>query len=534
MEEDTCGSSAESQPSPANGSSPETSEAASTATTPPSTTSHCSDGGKTNEAQAFFSDLNNYLGIGCLVFRELLAEDECLANPTWQEVTQLPLLSAFDGSIYAHVQSLAAAGWIKVLWSPSVADRHFQIYRIYVLPFDAGHRFVDRRSKSLAQALEGLIASLDVSAQAWSGHYDPQNFQDTDRFDPWATREDGSLFWMFNKIPSPKPRPELVKERYSREALEDLMDPESALPGLKTPLYDYQRRSAGLMLQRESTSELQLDPRLEPRTAPDGTTYYYSARDSTILRNARYYEACKGGVLAETMGAGKTLMCLALILATKKHLPKIPPRWNQPYTRPSVGSLASMAISSINRKSVPWQVEFERVAAATGDDMAGCRQRLEAEPATYDIHKEPQRWNRATIIPPAERMLLAATTLVVVPHNLLRQWQNELAKHIEEGALSVLVMEDSKKPLPGPNEYEASELVFKGAPDHMLTKSTDSENTTSSSSPANASSKSRKTARMAKDVAWQRRSACVAARTSAPRGRGIAHASRLMISMTLL
>ena len=456
MEDDTYGSSAESYLSPANASSPGASDIASSATTPPSTSSRHDDKDKAAEARAFFSDLNNYLGIGCLVFRELLAEEESLAEPNWQEVIQLPLLSAFDGSIYAQVQGLAAAGWIKVLWSPSVQDRRFQIYRIYILPFDTGHRFVDRRSRSLGQALEGLISTLDVSVQAWSGHYDQQNFKPTDRFDPWRTREDGSLFWMFNKIPSPRPSSELVKERYSREALEDLLDPVSALPGLKTPLYSYQRRSAGLMLQRESVSKLELDPRLEPRTAPDGTIYYYSARDSILLRNPRYYEACKGGILAESMGAGKTLMCLALILATKKHYPKIPPNWNKPISRPSVGSLASMAISSINRKSVPWEVEFERIAEATGEHMSGCRRRLEAEPASYEITKEPQRWNRATVVPPPEKLMLAATTLVVVPRNLLRQWQNELKKHIEEAALKVLVMEDSKKALPPAEEYVAS------------------------------------------------------------------------------
>lgn len=453
MEEDTYGSSAESYLSAANPSSPDASDASAATTPPPAVSSHQDHEIKLKEAQAFFADLKNYLGIGCLIFREILAEDEQQqTTPDWQEVNQLPPLSTFDGLIYSHVQSLVAAGWIKLLWSPSVDDCQFQIYRVYVLPFDAGHRFVDRRSRYLTQALEGLLTSLDVSSHAWRGHYRLETATDSDKFDPWATKEDGSLFWMFNKIPSPNPRPEMVQERYSREALEDLLDPNGTIPGMKTSMYSYQRRSAGLMLQRESVTKLAVDPRLEERIAPDGTAYYYSARDCTILRHPRYYEACKGGICSESMGAGKTLICLALILATKKHYPKIPPRWNQPRSRPSVGSLTSMAISSINRKSVPWEVEFERIATATGEHMSGCRRRLEAEPASYEITKEPQRWNRATIIPPPEKLLLAATTLVVVPHNLLRQWQNEIKKHIEQDALNVLIMEDPKKPLPMPNE----------------------------------------------------------------------------------
>lgn len=450
MEKPSYFSSADSCGFVSNASSPSASEPASTATTPPSAWRCDGNADHAKEAHAFFSDLTNYVGIGCLIFCELLADEEHIEKPRWLEVTQLPPLAAFDGSLYAHVQSLSAAGWIKVLWSPSVDDPQFQIYRIYVLPHDAGHRFVDRRSRVLSQAIEGLLTVLDVSRSTWDGHYVSQDGAAAERFDPWATQEDGSLFWMFNKLPSPKPCPSEIHERYAREALEDLLDPANCTPGLKTPLYPYQRQSAGLMLQRESTTKLELDPRLEKRTGPDGLSYFYSARDSTILRQPRYYEACKGGVLGESMGSGKTIMCLALILATKKHFPKIPPRWSRSVSRPKTGSLASMAISSINRKSIPWQVEFQRITAATGDDMSGCRQRLEAEPASYEITKEPQRWNRATVIPPPETITLAATTIVVVPHNLLRQWKSEIAKHTEDDTLNVLVMEDPKKPLPGP------------------------------------------------------------------------------------
>lgn len=445
---DDYGSSAESYQSPGIASSLDADETGSAATTPPSASAHHIDNEKACEAQAFFSDLSNYLGIGCLVFHEILADEEYLTEPRWLEITQLPLLRAFGGSIYAQLLNLSAAGWIKVLWSPSVDDPSFQVYRVYVLPFDAGHRFVDRKSKALTQALESLLAALDVSCQTWLGRYASESEARAEKFDPWATREEGSLFWMFNKIPSPKPSTDAIEERYAREALDDLLNPEATVPGLQSLLYPYQRRSAGLMLQRESTTKLDLDPRLEERMSPEGVLYYYSARDTTVLRHPRYYEACKGGILGETMGSGKTLICLALILATKNHFPKIPPRWNRPVSRSSVGSLASMAISSINRKSVPWPVEFSRIAAATGEDMTGCRERLEAEPASYEVTREPQRWNRATVIPPPEKVVLAGTTLVVVPHNLLRQWLNEIQKHTEEGSLDVLVMEDPKKPLP--------------------------------------------------------------------------------------
>ena len=175
----------------------------------------------------------------------------------------------------------------------------YTIYRVYILPGDVGLRFFDRENRRLLAALESLVASIDVSPETWSGGYSKGVEVG---FDPWATRDEGSLFYMFNKLPSPRPDPTLVKEKYAREAVEDLLDPSpaSALVGLKTPLYPYQRRSAALMLQRESVSTLMLDPRLEPRTAPDGSSFYYGARELLFHRNPRYYEASRGGILAET------------------------------------------------------------------------------------------------------------------------------------------------------------------------------------------------------------------------------------------
>ena len=179
-----------------------------------------------------------------------------------------------------------------------------------------------------------------------------------------------------------------------------------------------------------------------------------------FLRHARYYEACKGGILAETMGLGKTVMCLALILATKDHPPKIPPPYDMPPVWRSTPSLADLAISAINRKSIPWRVEFQRIRHASGDEMTSCRTRLESAPASYEIPVEPMRWNRKTILPPPKTMLLASTTLIVVPRNLCKQWRSELRKHVEENTLSILVMEDSKRPLPSPSELCTYDIIL--------------------------------------------------------------------------
>ncbi|KAK6395937.1 hypothetical protein LTR65_010046 [Meristemomyces frigidus] len=407
------------------------------------------------EAVNFLSDLNNYVALGCLCFEDMIDND--LEPSSWQDIAQLPMLPRHDATPYAHVAKLVDAGWVRLQTCRSMLDRRFFIWRVYILPGDAGHRFIDRQNKKLWAALENLIADVDVSSGIWEGRYAPGS---DCKFDCWARRDEGSLFYMFNKLPSPSPSVDTIEEKYAQEALEDLLDPASVLPGLKTVLYPYQRRSAGLMLQRESVAKLELDPRLEQRTAPDGSVYYYGARDLLFLRQPRYYEACRGGILAETMGLGKTVILLSTILATKDHPPKVPAQYSMPPTRSTVGGLADMTVSAINRKSIPWKVEFDRIKHATGNDMKGCIDRLERSPPCYYVPMEPQRWNRKTILPPPKKVTLASTTVIVVPRNLCKQWQSEIKKHVDDEALRVLVMEDLKRALPPPDELRTYDVVL--------------------------------------------------------------------------
>ncbi|KAK1004940.1 hypothetical protein LTR54_007261 [Friedmanniomyces endolithicus] len=409
------------------------------------------------DAADFSGDLSDYLPLGCLTFEDfttLHSSDDGL----WQDVTDLPIIMGSDSTLPSLVAKLAQAGWLRIQAGRSTIDARFVIFRMYILPSDTGLRLVDRRDTvALWKALRGLVSEVDVNEESWEGRY----ALGVDRkFDPWATCDDSSLFYKFNKLPSPAPSVDAVEEKYSREALEDLLDPASVLPGLKTVLYPYQRRSAGMMLQRESVAYLQLDPRLEQRKAPDGSIYYYGARDFVFLRQPRYYEAARGGILAESMGLGKTVILLSLILATKYHQPIMPAAYATPPVRPKVGRLSDIAISAINRRSIPWKIEFERERHGNGNDMTSCIAKLEQSPPIYEIPREPQRWNRKTILPAPKRLTLAATTLVVVPRNLCTQWKSEIKKHVEEGALKVLVMEDLKQALPPPEELCTYDLVL--------------------------------------------------------------------------
>jgi hypothetical protein len=257
--------------------------------------------------------LYDYIPLGCLTGSHG-APTLKRGSAEWEEIHQANLISALPdfsdlASLLGH---LLEAQWIRLLvGSPSGVF----VLRVYVLPEDLGHITIDRSSKALRLALSKVVEMLDISKTAWKGR--PQQHRD---FELWATTVDHSLFYLFNTLPSPSPVPGRISNRFSRLAAEELLEQDTCIPGLTAKLFRYQARSAAAMIEREATPQQNLDPRFEPRTAPDGRPYYYNPREMLIRRDPVYYECNRGGILAETMGVGKTLICLALILATKYHL----------------------------------------------------------------------------------------------------------------------------------------------------------------------------------------------------------------------
>nr|POE88431.1 putative atp-dependent helicase c17a2.12 [Quercus suber] len=431
----------------------------------------------TSDALEFLDNLNHYIPLGCFSFKcpvyggsvdgasvdgEGHHSEEDILRSLGELLRSQGIDTGLD-ALLSGIHRLASAHWIRVERKNAESYHSLMIYRLYLLPADVGLRYVDRngfQSKKLYAALETLLPAINTDPDIWSGK---MKISASRKFDMWATAEDGSLYHIFNTLKSPAPSVIDIPrdQRYSREALEDLLEPTST-PGLRTILMPYQRRSAGLMLQREAAPKLELDPRLEERIAPDGSIFYYNPRDLLFLRYPVYLEASRGGILAETMGLGKTVMILALILATKHHPPILPEGHIALDTRRSTGAatLSQMVTAAINRKSVPWQVELERVRHATGNDMANIATELDAAVVRYEIMTAPARWNRTTMLPAPKKLTLAATTIIVVPQNLCKQWKLEIEKHVEVGSLQVLMIETKHDVLPPPDELRTYDVVL--------------------------------------------------------------------------
>lgn len=259
-----------------------------------------------------FRDIKRYIALGCLHVDYTLHSIVGSGPPDaeWLELLHADLPDDLELLIGTEASRLLEARWIRLFLHRSGINHEstHNTLRVYVLPEDWGRRVIDRTSKSLKAALRQLLHQVDISPEAWTGDYSEAEIR---HFDPWASAENLSLFYLFNKLPSPAPAPEKIKNRYTRRAVEDVLDSSVPLPpdefeeqpleGLKTRLYPYQARSASLMMQREAAPQLQLDPRLEVRQSPDGQNFFFGARDGSFLQEPRFYESNRGGILAETM-----------------------------------------------------------------------------------------------------------------------------------------------------------------------------------------------------------------------------------------
>ncbi|KAK4174893.1 P-loop containing nucleoside triphosphate hydrolase protein [Triangularia setosa] len=430
--------------------------------------------------------LNKFIPAGCIVLQEKLRPKQLPVQDEWLHFRSTPsddnsedlnylesrpqhsLITSITGLSKATIdcRRLLGHGWIHLTYNHSRG-----VVRVYALPDDVDNGTIPRASSILRKDRHSLLSQLDYSAAAWHG--EPTSFfvpitTHPPVFDTPASAaelsppiQDQSLLGMFNRIPPPDPRPEQVEDVDVYDAMCSLLD--SNVPSLMTTLYPYQRRSAALMLQRETRSQPVLDPRLVKVIDQFGKPWYYDAVTGSSYREPRYYERPFGGILAEEMGSGKTLMCLSLILATRHistRTPEIFYEEARPF-RPKVGSLMDMAAACITKHSIPWKHLFGS-DASSGLEFANCFAAMKRNPGFYQIPPPVgprSARQRGTADAPTRKILHSNASLILVPLNLLQQWRQEIAKHTM--GLRVIVWPSSeKKPLPSLEEILDCDILL--------------------------------------------------------------------------
>ncbi|CAL5875101.1 uncharacterized protein PFLUO_LOCUS9405 [Penicillium psychrofluorescens] len=357
----------------------------------------------------------------------------------------------------SEISTLEKHNWIR---TRSRNDGEY--VRVYVLPDDLARSLIPRSSTKLRYALKVIMSRIDRSSEAWEGRSPPHNAE----LGITDSADDESLWYIFNTLKDPNPRVEAMKETHSQQAMEDLLletTPPTVL-GLKTFLYTYQRRSAATMVQREAQPFQTLDPRLQAWQSPTGLEYYYDKEDGSIVREPRLYSEACGGILAETMGCGKTLICLAVILATRGHFPKVPVQYQDNGFHPirdKTAPLVDMAAAAAGRLSLPWKRHFETLKQQ-GVFFNRCVQACEFHCGSYEIppHQTRYQGRHSTSYPrpPAKRIRLCTGTLVVVPPNLVDHWEREIATHTE--GLNVLVLRSGSDVTPPANQLLDFDIVL--------------------------------------------------------------------------
>ncbi|KAL8730279.1 MAG: hypothetical protein Q9166_004162 [cf. Caloplaca sp. 2 TL-2023] len=396
----------------------------------------------------FLRDLGNFQALGTL--RLPLGRDAHFSD-LWTESypehvssdkSNVSFSTAHSNAQNVHVAvwALLCRGWVRTFTRIHPLNQHESQVRIYVLPADVGRKYIERSSRDWDH-VKKLMRYIDRSKEAWEGSKDSSSLSHEVNSPP----NHDSLFYLFNTLPSPAPSSN-ISCPFSSHAIDSLLNQDLVVPGLRTALYAYQKRSAAMMIRREAEPIRALDPRLEEIECPTGGTFFYDRTTGVVFRQPRYYDEPKGGILAETMGLGKTLICLAAILATKGHWPQVPPEYSleQHPTRSKVGSLVQMAAAAANRERIPWR-SYLRYISSVDEDLNNCRRVLEQNAASYTIPTpESRRSRRPTTVQPGKTIHLCTATLVIVPPNLLSHWTNEITAHVEIDALNILYLDGSE------------------------------------------------------------------------------------------
>ena len=398
-----------------------------------------------------------YMPLGSLTFVPASSPPILTAEPV-EFHDGLQFLVPGNHSLFECLSDLFSVNWIRLFL---VRNRHPSLVtlRVYLLPDDVGQASIPRDHRKVRIALRNLMTSIDNGPSAWAGQSSVDSPQA--HYSPTCGETD-SLFYIFNTLESPKPDVSVVKDTQAANAIADILEDSLKDAGMRTRLYPYQQRSAAAMIQREFQPGLQLDPRLEVMYGPTGIKFYFERVSCDVLSEPRSYDKPQGGILAESMGQGKTLICLAAILSTKNHLPHVPQEYLSELRFSSNGlgacSLKQLAMLAIYRHNIPWKPFFKDLAER-GQHYDSCVKTLEKNVAFYSI-LERGFGRRQTTHVNEKRIYLSSATLIIVPSNLIAQWRQEIETHLEEESLSILMISSSKQALPPVQELLKYDVIL--------------------------------------------------------------------------
>ncbi|KIY61505.1 hypothetical protein CYLTODRAFT_495226 [Cylindrobasidium torrendii FP15055 ss-10] len=233
--------------------------------------------------------------------------------------------------------------------------------------------------------------------------------------------------------------------------------------GLRTELYWYQRETiASLIMKEKSCADID-NPLYLRLTSRNGNVFYYQPGTMTFRLEKPVTSPAAGGILCEELGTGKTVMTLGLILGTRLSLssPESPLGVDVPtvYSPTSMTKFSGQVYDAqrqvlLNREEIyrprlpcPTLSDLLIHRAATHPDQvysAPADERILAllerranqfvrnQPFYYTPSAVPSynsRELRSASTARPRKMFLTPATLILVPVNLMSQWDREIHKH---------------------------------------------------------------------------------------------------------
>ncbi|KAL0946491.1 hypothetical protein HGRIS_012709 [Hohenbuehelia grisea] len=360
-----------------------------------------------------------------------------------------------------------------------LSDESKLVTRVYLIPYDLPrvHGILRNRLPTvLATARRYLKEVLDrvrFDKPDWSA--------DTICLDAHLpcdlTTDDRTLAEIYGDLPSPVP-PSYDEPASIQARLINLGDDLSDL-GLRYPLHPYQRTTVAQLLSRERSQTRSCDPLYLPLRSLDGKPFYFQPGTYEILRDCPLITPARGGILCEELGTGKTLMVLALVLASRDQISS--PEDSVTDVRPVLTQTSLLYFPSDPYQEARNRCR-RRLDSAEKSELSKCpslvelllhRMRTSPCESTEDISDildpvglrsaykaihpfyhhylgEPTtvKRSRRKAEPPAPKiMYLTKASLIVVPANLIGQWDQEIHKHCASH-LQVLILRSSNE-LPG-------------------------------------------------------------------------------------
>ncbi|PFH51695.1 hypothetical protein AMATHDRAFT_142017 [Amanita thiersii Skay4041] len=363
------------------------------------------------------------------------------------------------------------------------------VVRIYIIPYDLPNvqgRLRVRRETVLSPArrcMSPLLSRVRRCSKEWEGHLCEPCTSPLipDSQDHWTLAE------IYSDLASPSPELAPGWEYFSTRLLHYGDDLRGL--GMRSTLFYYQRRSVAMLMQKEMDTRAIPDPLYVPITGVHGEVFYLQPGKLEILRERPMVSPARGGILCEELGTGKTVMILTLIVATIRELSSpeeslqderlvmtplafrhFPSAFETARKRLPFGkrkttqgsSFPSLVELLLHHDKVHPYTPIPDLTTPSGLNRHQKRQeledRIEMTPLSnlrrintpFYLHyqtniKDVDRPKRKSIEGP-RLMYLTSATLVVVPANLLSQWDREIIKHCEYPLRVLILRPGSKTP----------------------------------------------------------------------------------------